>query len=145
VAAGPRFILGDRAGCAGAREFVNNAATPGGSIKLSLAEADQVVFRVRRASAFRADAGPLRSVHAARRSIDRSHGASASRSFASWSSYGGRVEVASAGPNQGCEFCVRIPQSGRSSLETHDRFARDVLALELAGRNAPARGCTPAA
>ena len=59
--------------------------------------------------------------------------------------HGGSVEVASDGPNQGCEFSVRIPQAGRGpavsrttgrSAKSRRSTPRRALALQLARMHA---------
>ena len=135
--------------------LLNNAAKytpPGGSIGLSLIEeAGEAVFRVRD-SGIGIPAPMLARVFdlftQLDNSIDRSQGGlgiglTLVRELVEL--HGGRVEVASAGPNQGCEFSVRIPKAGRTATDTSDRVASDVLTLDQAAADATARGCTPAA
>ena len=135
--------------------LLNNAAKytpPGGSIGLSLTEeAGEAVFRVRD-SGIGIPAPMLDRVFdlftQVDNSIDRSQGGlgiglTLVRELVEL--HGGRVEVASAGPNQGCEFSVRIPKAGRTATDAPDRVPSDVLTLEQSTADTTARGCTPAA
>jgi signal transduction histidine kinase len=156
VPAGPHFIDGDRARLTQVlSNLLNNAAKytpPGGWIKLSLVEeSDDIVFCVRD-SGIGIPAPMLARVFdlftQLDNSIDRSQGGlgiglTLVRELVEL--HGGRVEVASGGPNQGCEFSVRIPKAGRRSQGSPERASGDVLTLEQAEADSPARGCTPAA
>lgn len=152
----PLPILADRARLTQVlSNLLNNAAKytpPGGSIGLSLTEdAGDAVFRVRD-SGIGIPAPMLARVFdlftQLDNSIDRSQGGlgiglTLVRELVEL--HGGRVEVASAGANQGCEFSVRIPKSGRKTSGTPNHPASDVLSLEQANAHESARGCTPAA
>jgi len=59
--------------------------------------------------------------------------------------HGGRVEVASAGPNQGCEFSVRIPKPSRKLPKSELHNADETSSLDRAEPGPEIRGCSPAA
>jgi len=141
VPAGPLIIEGDRARLAQVlANLLNNAAkyTPrGGSIAVSLRAADdEVVFSVRD-SGIGIPAPMLNKVFdlftQLENSIDRSQGGlgiglTLVRELVEL--HGGRVEVASAGVGQGCEFSVRIPRLSRKlpksqSTSIEDNRSRD--------------------
>lgn len=133
VAKGPLPISGDRARLAQVlSNLLNNAAKytpPGGSIALSVQEeAGEVVFRVRD-SGVGIPAPMLGKIFdlftQLENSIDRSQGGlgiglTLVREVVEL--HGGRVEVFSAGPGQGCEFQVRIP-----------RFQEELQSADLGG------------
>ncbi len=135
VPQGPLFIAGDRARLAQVlSNLLNNAAkyTPaGGSISLSLqAEHDDVVFRVRD-SGVGIPAEMLAKVFdlftQVENCLDRSQGGlgiglTLVRELVEL--HGGRVEVACAGPNQGCQFSVRIPRASEPSQRAAPAIAK---------------------
>jgi signal transduction histidine kinase len=151
---GPLMILGDRARLAQVlSNLLNNAAkyTPrGGLIEFSLIEdGDQVVFRVRD-SGIGIPAPMLAKVFdlftQLDNSIDRSQGGlgiglTLVRELVEL--HGGRVEVASAGANQGCEFSVRIPKA-RPECHRSEAVQRDLPAFDSTAA-AAAQGCSPTA
>jgi signal transduction histidine kinase len=140
---GPLTIEGDRARLAQVlANLLNNAAkyTPrGGSIGLSLREEGaEVVYRVRD-SGIGIPAPMLAKVFdlftQLENSIDRSQGGlgiglTLVRELVEL--HGGRVEVASAGSGQGCEFSVRIPRASRKLPRSEPATGEDLSSLDQA-------------
>ena len=153
---GPLMILGDRARLTQVlSNLLNNAAkyTPrGGSIGLSLVdETGEVVYQVRD-SGIGIPAPMLARVFdlftQLDNSIDRSQGGlgiglTLVRELVEL--HGGRVDVASAGPNQGCEFSVRIPKAKGQLGQTKSQASENLLPLDATGPRSAVGGCTPAA
>jgi signal transduction histidine kinase len=154
--AGPLMILGDRARLTQVlSNLLNNAAkyTPrGGSIGLSLLDdAGEVVYQVRD-SGIGIPAPMLARVFdlftQLDNSIDRSQGGlgiglTLVRELVEL--HGGRVDVASAGPNQGCEFSVRIPKAKGQRAQANSQAADNLLPLDAAAPRTAVGGCSPAA
>jgi signal transduction histidine kinase len=153
---GPLMILGDRARLTQVlSNLLNNAAkyTPrGGSIGLSLIDdVAEVVYQVRD-SGIGIPAPMLARVFdlftQLDNSIDRSQGGlgiglTLVRELVEL--HGGRVDVASAGPNQGCEFSVRIPKAKGQSGQAQSQASENLLPLEATSSRSSLGGCTPAA
>jgi signal transduction histidine kinase len=151
---GPLLIWGDQARLTQVlSNLLNNAAkyTPrGGSIDLSLTdEAEYVVFRVR-------DSGiGIPATMLARvfelftqldSSTDRSQGGlgiglTLVRELVEL--HGGRVEVASAGEQQGCEFSVRLPKRNRATNAAQQQG--DLFTVDADRQSSTVSGCSPAA
>jgi signal transduction histidine kinase/FixJ family two-component response regulator len=148
----PLMIIGDRARLTQVlSNLLNNAAkyTPrGGSISLGLDEsAGEAVFRVRD-SGIGIPAPMLARVFdlftQLDNSIDRSQGGlgiglTLVRELVEL--HGGRVEAASAGANQGCEFSVRIPKSRAGAFQSG---AQEVSPLDASNSASTVEGCSPA-
>lgn len=151
---GPLLIWGDQARLTQVlSNLLNNAAkyTPrGGSIDLSLTdEAEHVVFRVR-------DSGiGIPATMLARvfelftqldSSTDRSQGGlgiglTLVRELVEL--HGGRVEVASAGEQQGCEFSVCLPKRNRPTNAAQQQG--DLFTVDADRQSSTVSGCSPAA
>jgi signal transduction histidine kinase len=153
---GPLMILGDRARLTQVlSNLLNNAAkyTPrGGSIGLSLIDdVGEVVYQVRD-SGIGIPAPMLARVFdlftQLDNSIDRSQGGlgiglTLVRELVEL--HGGRVDVASAGPNQGCEFSVRIPKVKKEPAQATSQAGENLLTLDSAESRPALGGCSPAA